>query len=271
MLLSDPADLEVPALSDLAISIYFPSNTAATTSHFLALQTSYVSPATGDATALVKFSIANTTKSWPFLSAVDVLAARLQNAAGRKVEMGVLNEGIIGNRLLRGSPRLSRKQYGAALGQAGLMRFERAVLDQSGVRYVIVRLGVNDIGFPGSLASATERVSTQSMISGYRQLIAQGRRRGIRVIGTTITPFEGAEPEAGYYTAEKEAVRQEINDWICSGAEFDAVIDFDMILRDPSRPTRLLPSYDSGDHLHPNDAGYSSMSNAIPLALFGIN
>jgi lysophospholipase L1-like esterase len=320
MVVSDPVELDVPALSDLSISLFLPETTAATTSHILALQTSYVSPETGDSTGAVKFPVAKTIASWPFLTGVDVvtssrgasivafgssttdgdgstkdanrrwpdvLAERLHASAGGDAGgvdgvdvMGVLNEGIIGNRLLSDStsPRQTGgpfgavlEGFGAALGPAGLLRFERDVLDQAGVRYVIVALGVNDILFPGSFIPLTESVSAQSLISANRQMIARAHKKGIRVIATTIPPFEDAtfnSPKISFYTAEKEAVRQEVNSWIRRGGEFDAVIDFDEVVRDPGRPTRLLPKYDSGDHLHVSDAGNVAQANAIPLALF---
>jgi lysophospholipase L1-like esterase len=313
MVVSDPVDLDVPALSDLAISLFFPNTTVATTLHILALQTSYVSPETGDSTAAVKFPVARTIVSWPFLTGVDVatspggaaivafgssttdgdgstkdanhrwpdvLAERLQKDADRGAELGVLNLGIIGNRLLSDShsPRQAGgpfgtvlEQFGAALGPAGLARFEGDVLGQAGIKYLILALGVNDILFPGSFIPSTESVSAQSLISGNRQLIARAHKKGIRVIGTTIPPFENAtfnSPKISFYTPEKELVRQQVNDWIRSGAEFDGVVDFDEVLRDPSHPARLLPKYDSGDHLHANDAGNVASGNAIPLALF---
>ncbi|HEY6306654.1 MAG TPA: SGNH/GDSL hydrolase family protein [Candidatus Angelobacter sp.] len=304
MVVSDPVELEVPALSDLAISLFLPKSTEATTSHILAKQTSYVSPETGDSTAEVKFPVAKTIRSWPFLTGVDVvaspggaaivafgssltdgdgttldtnrrwpdvLAERLQKDAARKAEVGVLNQGIIGNRLLKDSPQQAGSPFGAGLGQAGLARFERDVLAQAGVKYVIVGLGINDIAFPGSLTPLTEQVSAESVISGYRQLIARAHQKGIRVIGTTNPPFENAflgDPPITFYTPEKEMVRQKVNTWILSGAEFDAVVDFDLVLRDPSHPTQLLPGYDSGDHLHPNNAGCIAEGNAVPIALF---
>lgn len=308
MVVSDPVELNVPALSDLAISLFLPKTTEATTLHLLALQTSYVSPETGDSTADVKFPVAKTIHSWPFLTGVDVaasprgaaiaafgssltdgdgstldtnrrwpdvLAERLQKGADGKAEVGVLNQGIIGNRLLNDSPQQAGSPFGEALGQAGLARFERDVLAQAGVRYVIVGLGINDIAFPGSLTPLTERIRAESMISGYRQLIARAHKKGIRVIGTTNPPFENGflvlsktAPPVTFYTPEKESVRQKVNVWMRSSAEFDAVVDFDEVLRDPSHPTRLLAIYDSGDHLHPNNAGCTAEGNAVPLALF---
>ena len=315
MVISDPVDLDVPALSDLAISLFFPKPATATTSHSLAKETNYVSAETGDSTAAATFPIAKTITSWPFLTGVDVttsprgativalgssltdgdgstkdanrrwpdvLAERLQKAGGRD-ELGVLNEGIIGNRLLSdsdsphqagGPPPLGAvfAQLGPTLGQSGLARFERDVLGQAGVRYVIVGLGVNDILFPGSFIPATENVNSQSVISGYRQLIARGHKKGIRVIGSTIPPFEHAIFPSpffdGFYTPEKENVRQQVNAWIRGSGEFDGVIDFDEAVRDPNHRTQILPAYDSGDHLHVNDAGNVAQGNAIPLALF---
>lgn len=294
---SDPVELDVPALSDLAISLFLPESTAASTSHALALQTSYVATDTGDFTGHARFPAAETITTWPFLTGVDVeaspnglaivafgssttdgdgstsdanrrwpdvLAERLQKEAVRGREVGVLNLGIIGNRLLSDSPPQMRDRFGDALGQGGLTRFERDVLEQPGVRCVIIGLGINDISFPGVFTPPTEHVSARDIIAGYRQLIARAHRRGIRVIGTTITPFEGRDS----YTPEKEAVRQAVNSWIRTSAEFDAVVDFDSVLRDPSHPARLLPAFDSGDHLHTNDAGYVAMASAVPLALF---
>lgn len=312
MVVSDPVDLDVPALSDLAVSVFLPNSTVATTSHSLALQTNYVSPETGDSTAAAKFPVAKTISSWPFLTGVDV-AASLSGATivafgssltdgdgstkdGNRrwpdvlaeqlqkdgyTEVGVLNEGIIGNRLLSDvrSPRQAGGPLGTAferlapaLGQAGVARFERDVLAQAGVKYVILALGVNDILFPGSFIPPTESVTAQDVISGNRKLIARAHKKGIRAIGTTIPPFENAIFRSPYfdrfYTPEKEKVRQEVNAWIRNGSEFDGVIDFDEVVGDPNHPTRLLPSYDSGDHLHVNDSGNVAQGSAIPLALF---
>jgi lysophospholipase L1-like esterase len=313
---SDPVDLDVPGLSDLAISLFLPQSTKATTSHVLALQTNYVSPAIGDATAEVKFPVLKTITSWPFLTGVDVtaspngativalgssltdgdgstedanrrwpdvLAERLEKAGGGKAELGVLNEGIIGNRLLSDtqSPRQTGAltplaavfaRYGQALGQAGLARLERDVLTQAGIKYVIVGLGVNDILFPGSFIPETEHVTVQDLISGYRQVIARAHKKKIRVIGTTIPPFEHAtwsDPFFDrFYSAENEKIRQGVNTWIRTTHEFDGVIDFDEAVRDPNHPTQILPSYDSGDHLHVNDAGNVAQVNVISLRLF---
>jgi lysophospholipase L1-like esterase len=146
------------------------------------------------------------------------------------------------------------------------------VFRQAGVRYLIVGLGVNDILFPGSFIPTGESVNSQSILSGYRQLIARAHKQGIRVIGTTIPPFEHALFRSPFYdrfyAPEKERVRQEVNAWIHTSGAFDGVIDFDQAVRDPGHPTQLLPGYDSGDHLHVNDAGNVAQGKAIPLALF---
>jgi lysophospholipase L1-like esterase len=305
MVVSDPVELDAPALSDLAISLFLPETTEAKTVHVLAKQTSYISAETGDSMAQVQLPVAKTIHSWPFLTGVDVeasargasivafgssltdgdgttpntnrrwpdvLAERLLKGPDRKSEMGVLNEGIIGNRLLYDSPERADNPFGAALGQAGLARFERDVLAQAGVRYVIVGLGINDILFPAfPFTPPNETVRAEDIISGYRQLIARAHEKGVRVIGTTNPPFENSAFQGlvvAFYTSEREAIRQTVNDWILRSGAFDAVVDLDAVVRDSSHPTRLLPSYDSGDHLHPNDAGCLAEGNAIPLALF---
>jgi lysophospholipase L1-like esterase len=212
----------------------------------------------------------DSNRRWP-----DVLAERLRKDTARKADVSVLNQGIIGNRLLSGSPDRAGSPFGAALGESGLARFERDVLAQAGVKWVIVGIGINDLAFPGSLTPAAEVVAADSIIRGYRDLIVQAHAKGIRVIGTTNPPFEGAflqlsgnGPPVTFFTAEKEAVRQKINDWIRNSKEFDGVVDFDAVLRDPDRPARILPAFDSGDHLHPNDAGCAAEGNAVPLAWF---
>jgi lysophospholipase L1-like esterase len=300
---TDPVDLDVPALSDLAVSIHFRDAARATTSHALAMQTNYVSAETGDVTAAVKFPVAKTISSWPFLTGVDVaaspraasivafgssltdgdgttedanrrwpdvLAQRLQKASGRAAELGVLNKGIIGNRLLYDSPKNPANPFGPMLGESGLKRFDRDVLDRPGVKVVLICLGVNDILFPAfPFTPASERITAEDIIAGYRQLIARGHARGVRVIGTTIPPFEGAKfDELELSTAEREKTRVAVNAWIRNGGAFDGVVDFDQAVRDPGHPTRLLPAFDSGDHIHANDAGNEAQANIIPLELF---
>jgi lysophospholipase L1-like esterase len=292
--LSDPIDLDVPALSDLAVSLYLPGPVQATTIHGSAFQTNYVS-LPGNFTGAATLPTQRTITSWPFLTEVDVsapgagaivalgnsitdgsvttvdanrrwpdlLALRLQTTRDRfNSALGIVNRGIGGNRLLRdpGEQPL--------FGRAALARFDRDVLATAGVRHLIVLIGINDIGHPGTgTIPATEAVTPQDLIAGYRQLIARAHAKGIPVYGATLTPFEGTI-FPGYYTPEKEAVRQAVNNWIRTSDEFDAVIDFDRAVRDPAHPTRMLPAYDSGDHLHPNDLGMQAMANAIPLELF---
>ena len=314
MITSDPVEFDVQPLSDLAISLFFPKSVVVSTLHVMALQTNYVAAEPGDSTAAAKFPVGKTISFWPFLMGVDVaasptgativafgssttdgdgstkdgnhrwpdvLAERLQKAGGGNAELGVLNEGIIGNRLLSDihSPRQAGGPFqevldrlGPALGEAGVKRFDRDVLDQAGVRYVVLVLGINDILFPGAFTAATESVDAKSVIEGNRQLIARAHEKGIRAIGTTIPPFEDAtfqQPVIHFYTPEKEEARQEVNQWVRTSGEFDGVIDFDAVLRDPEHPTRLLAKYDADDHLHANDAGYIASGNAISLELFG--
>jgi lysophospholipase L1-like esterase len=163
-------------------------------------------------------------------------------------------------------------QLAPNLGQAGVKRFDRDVLNQAGVKYVILALGVNDILFPGSFIDATQAVTSQSLIAGNRELVARAHKQGIRAIGTTIPPFEHALFRSPFfdqfYTPEKEKIRQEINEWIRHGGAFDGMIDFDEAVRDPAHPAQILPAYDSGDHLHVNDAGNLAQTNAIALSLF---
>ena len=280
---SDPVDLPVPALADLAVSIYVPQDTGPATQHSLGVQTSYVT--SGDATGASGFpqGSATTILTRPFLSNVEVLGASravavvtlgdsitdgynstvdadarwpdqlarvLVTAYGNKV--GVSNAGISGNRVLNDG-----------IGPNALARFDRDVLTQAGVRYVTVLEGINDIGFSVALAPSQE-VSAQRVIGGYRQLIARAHERGLAIYGCTLTPFKGA----GYYSEAGEAKRQAINEFIRSSGEFDAVIDFDQVVRDPQDPLAFLPAYDSGDHLHPSDAGYAAMGTSIDPALF---
>jgi lysophospholipase L1-like esterase len=289
--LSDPARLDVPAGSDLAVSLYLPEATPMTSVHRSAFQTSYV--ASGNVAGATSLVNPTTIGTWPFLVAVDVvaptspgavvalgdsitdganstgdtnrrwpdvLAARLLAA---KRNVAVLNQGIGGNRILHDGAG----DYGPAFGPNALARFDRDVLAQAGVRWVVVLLGINDIGHPGAGAPMSEDVGADDMIAGLRQLVERAHEKGLRIYGGTLTPFEGiAWP--GWFSPEKEAKRQAVNRWIRTGGAFDGVIDFDKAVRDPSHPTRMLPAYDSGDHLHPNDAGLKAMGEAVDLGLF---
>ena len=274
---SDPVALAVPALHDLAISMYLTDSARLVTRHALALQTNYVRR--GDVTGAREFMSDTSLYVWPFLVGVDVtnraatgviaaignsitdgalstrdantrwpnvLAARL--LASSEPVKAVVNAGISGGRVLT---------YGA--GPSALARFDRDVLMTPGLTHVILLEGINDIG-----RSATDGVTADDIIAGYRQLIARAHDRGIAIIGATLTP---ASPRAPF-TAVLEARRAAVNAFIRGSGEFDATIDFDMATRDPANPLQFLPSYDSGDHLHPGDAGYRAMGDAIDLTLF---
>jgi lysophospholipase L1-like esterase len=179
--------------------------------------------------------------------------------------LAVVNEGIVGNRLLRDTD---------IFGVSALARFDRDALVLPGVTHIVLLEGINDIGFVGAkmdgqyLSDPAETRSAQDIIDAYRQLISRAHARGIKVIGATITPCEGVDIP-GYYSDAKELVRKTVNKWIRTGGAFDGMIDFDAVVRDPDHPTRLLPKFASKDHLHPNDAGYKAMADSIDLALFG--
>jgi lysophospholipase L1-like esterase len=167
--------------------------------------------------------------------------------------MAVLNEGIAGNRVLND-----------IIGSNALARFDRDVLVQTGVTHVIVLEGLNDIGFP---AFGFPAATAAEIIAGHKQLIERARARGLKIFGGTLTAFEGTIIP-GYFTPRGEVTRQAVNQWIRTSEAYDAVIDFDAAVRDPGHPTRLLPLYDSGDHLHLSDAGQQAMAEAINLKLF---
>jgi lysophospholipase L1-like esterase len=255
----------------------------ASTLHNMAQQASYVSAA-GNYAATPSLPVQQTISCWPFLAEVDVLpaaAARAVVTLGDSITDGarssgnvnrrwpdwlarrlqqesrpvaVVNRGISGNCLLT--------DYANALisGHDCLERFDRDVLATTGAGWLFALIGINDIVYSPS----ANTIAADELIAGYLQLIARARLRGLRAIGATLTPFEGQ----AYYTPARENARQRTNDWIRAGGAWDGVVDFDQVLRDPAQPARLNPAYDSGDHLHPNDAGYQAMALAIPLSLF---
>jgi len=191
----------------------------------------------------------STSAPWP-----EVLAGRLQARPGGAA-IAVVNAGISGNRLLAGG-----------MGRSGLERFGPEVLERPGARWVVVLEGTNDLGFPGAVEPGAPPVSAEQLVTAYGQLAGRAHAAGLKIYGGTIPPFEGAD--GGYFTPEKERVRRAVNAWIRSSGAFDAVLDFDQALRDPRHPSRLLLAYDSGDHLHPNDAGHRAMGEAVDLRLF---
>jgi lysophospholipase L1-like esterase len=286
--LSDAVAFPVAALSNLAISIHFDQPPTGETGHPGSRATSYV--VHGDMVSAASLQDATRVEHWYQISGVDVvgpekaaavvtlgdsitdghgattngndrwpdvLAARMQADKSSRAT-GVLNEGIGGNRLLLDG-----------LGPNALARFDRDVVAQTAVRAVIVLEGVNDLGTltRDHDVSAEEHAALVSRIeAAYAQMIERAHGHGVRVIGATILPYVGS----GYYHPgpESEADRQAINRWIREAGHFDAVVDFDKVMRDPQHPDRLLPAYDSGDHLHPGPAGYKAMGEAIPLTLF---
>jgi lysophospholipase L1-like esterase len=283
--LSDPVDLAFPALSDLVVSLYLPVATRATTVHPNARQTTYVSTP-GNFTDAATFPSQGTTSLWPFLTGVEVTGSggtiialgdsitdgslsttdtnnRWTDWLARRLrDSGTTPHGLLGvvSRSISGNQLLASAGAGSLAGRNGLERFERDVLATPGARYLIVLLGINDLGY----SPASAPVTAAALIGGYRQLIARAHARGIAVIGATLLPFQGA----GYYSMPRDTERQAVNNWIRTGGEVDGVIDFDRAMRDPANTLRLLPAYDSGDHLHPSNFGYQAMGNAVPLDLF---
>jgi lysophospholipase L1-like esterase len=283
---SDPVRLRVPALGDLAVSVYLPGNVAATTVHAAGLQTNHLS-APGDFTGAPDFA-GTTTQSFHFLTTVEVraperagaivtlgesvtdgvgstpdtnqrwtnlLAERLQGRP-RTSDMAVLNAGIGGNRILHD-----------IIGSSGLSRLDRDVLVQGGATHLIVSPGNTDILLPDLIGLPAQIVSAERIIQGHQQIITRARAMGLRVYGATLPPVDGF-PFPGFWTATMEEKRQRVNRFIRTSGAYDAVIDFDAVLRDPTQPTRLRPEFDSGDHVHPNDLGHRALADAIDLRLF---
>jgi lysophospholipase L1-like esterase len=284
LMYSDPLDFDLAPLSDLAVTIHLQGVPEGVTAHPGSRTTSYL--VAGDLVSAADLPTAAPTDHWYFLNGIDVLASnssaaivtlgdsitdgrnsttnangRWPDALARRLQanrstrkLGVLNEGIGGNRLLLDG-----------LGPNALARLDRDVLSQPGVRWLIVLEGVNDIGTGTKAQEHHElRATAEALMAAYDQIILRAHAHGIRVYGATITPFG----ESFYFSAEAEAERQSVNAWIRNSGKFDAVIDFDAAVRDAQNPSHLLPTADSGDHLHPGDAGYKIMSDTIGLKLF---
>jgi lysophospholipase L1-like esterase len=294
--LSDPVDMKIRPFDEVSVSLYVPGTVAAVSSHPQSLHDSYLA-GPGDMASMQDFPNPETRKPLYFVSGIDMWAphstrttvafgdsitegagqksgqyidypdqlARRLAARGEKA-IAVVNQGIGGNRILHD-----------VAGPSALSRFDRDVLSLPGTTHMIVLLGINDIGFPrirmpGAKSGEakegpfkSQSVSADEMIVGLRQIISRARAHGIKVIGATLTPFEGTNS----YDESGETIRQAVNKWIRSTDAFDAIIDFDKAIRDPEHPARVREEYDSGDHIHPNAAGYAAMADLIPLKLLG--
>jgi len=290
---SDPVSLDVQPQGDLLVSVYVPGETEPLTVHSVGLHTTYISKH-GDFTGAPEISEPQSTQTWYWLSSVDVtaladaavlvtfgdsitdgtrstpntdsswpsfLARRLLSGKDAR-RLAVVNEGISGNRILRDG-----------IGPAGLARFDRDVLAQPAVKWVTILEGINDIGAgigeafvfgPRPDAPPSENPTPDDLIGAYLQFIQRAHTHGVRVIGCTLLPFEGAP----YYSENGNVVRQAVNQWIRTSHAFDAIVDFDAVTRSPEKPNMMRAEFDSGDHLHPNDAGYKAMADAIDLSIF---
>lgn len=280
LMVSDEVSMDVPALSTLSVSLYVTDQEIATRScHDLGRSTNYVTR--GDSTAATKMKNARTTSVWNFVKGIEVradknafaivalgdsitdgyastkdanhrwpdyLAERLQKGHNT-TQISVLNQGISGNRVLRNE-----------IGPNAIARFDRDVLGQSGARYLVILEGINDINWD----DAAQDASAEELIGGISQLIARAHTHGLIVLAATLTPYAGTEG----YSEKGEQVRTALNNWYRTSGAVDGVIDFDKATRDTSKPTAFNPAYDSGDHLHPGDAGYKAMADAVDLSLF---
>ncbi|WP_229401476.1 SGNH/GDSL hydrolase family protein [Micromonospora okii] len=295
-LLSDPVDLPVGDQEDLVVTLYFPVSTGPVTFHGQSRQTTFIgandltgsaagtgfttrpdccwmflsgvdverkkSPGAvvvlGDSIADGNGSTVNANKRWP-----DLLADRLIDARPEVRTPGVLNLSLAGNRLNHEGTEPGTAGFPGyyELGPNGLARLNEDVFPQTGVQTVVTHLGINDIWMSGD--------SADSIIASLRQINKQVKARGLTSLVATLTPYEG-HGKPGVWTPEKEATRQAVNAYLRGSSEFDGVLDFDKALRDPAQPSRLLPAYDSGDHIHPNDLGNQAMADAVPLRLLGL-
>jgi lysophospholipase L1-like esterase len=287
---SDPVQLSVQPLTDLAVSVYVPSMSGPATYHATAMQDSFVSTAGDFATTDSAASYQTTITCWMFADGVEVPGSprvtgsviafgdsitdgyqsdtnandRWPNVLARRLDalggptLSVVDEGISGNQLLTDS---------AFAGVSGLHRLTRDVIDQPGAKVVIMLLGINDIGFT-DLGLDSPPATAATIEAGYEQVIAAAHAHGLRIYAGTLTPFLTLPvATSGYQDAQGEVIREEVNHWILTSHAFDGVINFAAELADPSDPEAFNPIYDSGDHLHPNDVGYNVMGDSIPLSM----
>ena len=283
--ISDPVDMPVAAASDLAISLYLPLQQVSDASvHSSAQQDNYIAP--GNHVREAALTAPDVVPSWYFVKGVDVepaaphaaavvafgdsitdgayasenqnhrwpdyLAKRLQENPAT-AHLSVLDEGIGGNCVLI-----------HCVGPNSLARFDRDVLAQAGVKYIIVLESINDIGALHNPNRPDYKLTAEDLEQGLAQLVARAHEHGIKVFGATLTPYKGA----GYFTEQGEKIREAVNQWILTSGVFDGTVDFDKATRDPANPLVYAPQYDSGDHLHPKDAGYAAMADSIDLSLF---
>jgi lysophospholipase L1-like esterase len=280
---TDPVDMDVPALADVAVSFYLPRQDLPNyTYHSDARQTNYMTE--GNKSDAATLENAHKQTSWYFLDGIDIAAGKNAGAVvafgdsitdgaystvdanhrwpdylalkmsqnKETAELGMLDEGIDGNRVLNDG-----------WAQNALARFDRDVIAQSGVKYLIILEGINDIGRLSHPRAPADDISVQDLETGLKQLVDRAHTQHIKVIGATLTPYKGA----GYYSEKGETVREALNQWIRTSGVFDGLADFDKFTRDPNNPQQFLPKYDHGDHLHPSDAGYEAMGNALNLEL----
>jgi lysophospholipase L1-like esterase len=284
LVISDPVNLKLPPSSNVAVSIFLPAQTISqVTQHRRAGQTNYIAP--GNVANAKALDSAKHLTVWPFLKGIDVkagpkgasivafgdsitdgvastsnantrwpddLARRLQSNK-KTANLGVLNEGIGGNGILHD-----------ITGPNALARFDRDVLAQAGVKYLIILESINDIARATRLQAPEDTITADDLVAGLSQMATRAHSHGIKVIGATLTPYIGIV----HASPAGEAMRQTINHWIRTTNQLDGIIDFDKVIQNPANPAVFLPAYDSGDHLHPNDAGYKAMANSIDLNLF---
>ena len=290
-MLSDAADLDVPKLGDVLVSVYVPSDSGPASLHANGLHPTYISK-TGDATGEASIADPILAQSYYFLASVDVEApaaaaaivtlgdsitdgtrstpntdSAWPSALARRVlansatsNIAVLNQGIAANRVLRDG-----------IGVSALARLDRDVLSVPGVKWMTIMEGINDIGAglganfvfsPRAEMPANMVVTPEELIGAYKQVIERAHEHGIKVFGSTLTPFEGA----AYYTEHGNETRMSVNQWIRTSGAFDGVLDFDAVIRNPESANKFRAEFDSSDHLHPNDAGYKAMAEAFDLA-----